>query len=162
MPQPDTPTPFEVVARDAAVRRAPKREVVLRVRELEQLVAGGTPSVVAACLQDARVLTPRTLRVYEGFAAQGARVRLLGQGLSAWLAPGVEGVDLDPDDPLVDQWTLVASGSRCLCFAARDLLSPTPDDAHRDFEWTLTADPRQVSEVLQRLGLPEHADVQRC
>ncbi len=147
--------PFEVVAASTCSTTAAKVDLLRRVRELEQhVLTGPTPRAAAACLQDARYLTSRTRQVYAELAARGAQVHLFARGLQAWVAPGVRGIDLDDDDPLVDQWTVVLTGDRPWCFAAQDLDVPGAADEQRSFSWALTYDPHVVARVAALLGLP--------
>ncbi len=148
-------TPFEVVAQHSSPATAAKTDLLHRVRELEQQALTGPPSLAAAaCLQDERYLTARTRQVYAELAARGAQVHLFARGLQAWVAPGVRGIGLDDGDPLVDQWTLVLTGERPLCFAARDLDVAGAADEQRSFSWALTRDPHVVARVAALLGLP--------
>jgi hypothetical protein len=80
------------------------------------------PRVVIACLQDVRYLTAATRGVCSALAAQGSRCQLYGRDLLACLGPGVVGVALNDDDPLVDVWAVVLlSGTRPVAMAATDL-----------------------------------------
>lgn len=146
--------PFEVVAASTCSTTAAKVDLLRRVRELEQhVLTGPTPRAAAACLQDARYLTSRTRQVYAELAARGAQVHLFARGLQAWVAPGVRGIDLDDDDALVDQWTLVLTGPQPVCFAAQDLNDAGERDDDRAFVWALTCDPAVVEQVASLLGL---------
>ena len=53
-------------------------------------------------------------------------------------APGVRGAALDPDDPLVGEWTLVLVGAHyAAAFIARDI-GDTGPDLERRFDYTIT------------------------
>lgn len=143
--------PFDLVAAAAPVSLAPKRELLLRVRDLEaRALSAGTTSAVA-CLQDERFLTPWTREVYRTLAGRGARVLLYARGLQAYLDEGVAGVDLADEDPLVDQWMVLFEGEDPVCLAARDLQGPDALE-ERSFEYAVTSDPAVVRSVADSLG----------
>jgi len=145
-------TPFSLVRAAAPARRAPKEELLHRVRQLEKTALDDAAVDIAiACLQDARFIEPATLAFYERAAARGADVALFARGAQAWLAEGVRGVDLDDDDPLGDQWTVLVVGDRPVCFAAQDLLEAIEHDDERTFEWAQTDDPAVCAEVRRAL-----------
>ena len=144
--------PFDRVAATAPVQVADKRELLLRVRDLEARALSSSTTCAVACLQDARFLTPWTRDVYRTLASRGAEVRLDGRGLQAYVAEGVRGVELDDDDPLVDEWTVVVEGDDPVCLAARDDQGPDVVD-ERTFRYAVTRDPVVVREVAASLGI---------
>ncbi len=136
-------TPFQVVSAVSAPAAADKAMLVRVTRRLERRALLDRPPAVAACLQDARFLTERTLEVYRGLAP----ARLYARGLHTALAQGVTGVPLDEDDPLVDEWTMVLPcPGGPVVFAATDL------GAER-WTWSQSEDPDVVAECGRLLGL---------
>ena len=95
-------TPYQIVSAVQPISRAAKRTLLSLCRELEREALLDPPREVAATLQDVRYLTPRTRAVYVALAEAGASARLFARSLQAWLAPGVTGVALDDEEPLVD------------------------------------------------------------
>ena len=89
----------------------------------------------------------------EALAAAGAPARLHARELQAWLAPGVTGVALDDDDPLVDEWVVVLPGDDPVVFAATDLRVPDCEDGDRCFSYGVSRDPAVVQECGRLLGL---------
>lgn len=154
------PTPFDIVRETERVQVDEKRALVAVTRELEREALADLPVAAAATLQDVRFLTPATRTVYGDLAARGTAVRLFARGLHAWLAPGVAGVALDEDDPLVDAWTVVLAGSRRpAVFAATDCGDDDVPDGDRLFRWALSRDPRVVQAVAALLGVgPSSSD----
>ena len=149
---PERTTPFSLVRDTAPVRRAPKEELLRRVRQLERsTLTAPAPETVLACLQDARFLDRQTLSFYETTAGRGAAVALFARGARAWLADGVRGVDLDDDDALGDQWTVLVCGPTSVCFAAQDLMEQVEHDDERTFECAQTDDPAVCADVLEVL-----------
>lgn len=143
--------PFDIVAAVAPTLRAPKREVLLLVRDLEARALSVATTCAVACLQDERFLTPWTREVYRTLAGRGATVRMYARGLQAYVDPGVAGVGLDDEDPLGDQWTVAFEGEDPVCLAARDLQDGDGDD-DRTFEYAVTSDPAVVRRVAASLG----------
>jgi DICT domain-containing protein len=139
-------TPYAVVTSVERPRTVTKSELVRLSRQLEVAAMARPPQVIAATLQDSRYLTARTRDVYRRLASAGADVTLLARGLQGWLAPGVRGVDIDEDDPLVDEWVVVLSSAhRPAVLAATDLHSPDAADPERDFSYATSSDPEVVA-----------------
>ena len=146
-------TAYAIVTSKATPEQATKGVLVEHVRALErQALDKADVAFAVACLQDARFLTPATIEVYAELARRGAQVLVLGRGVHAAIAPGVVGVDLDEDDPLGDEWTVLLAGRSFTCFVAQDLLVPAADDADRDFLWAQTDDPALVADVYDVLA----------
>jgi len=146
------PTPFELVSAVECARPAKKVELLSLTRALERQALASPPPLVAATLQDCRFLTARTRDVYARLAAAGARTTLLGRGLTSWVAPGVAGVALDDDDPLVDEWVIVTpvAGAPTV-FAATDLDEPCDADLERSFRYAVSHDPEVVDACTRLL-----------
>ena len=148
------PTPYEIVSAAEQVRESPKSALVAVTRGLEREALTDPPPAVAATLQDVRYLTPGTRAVYAELAAKGAPARLFARSLQAWLAPGVVGVALSDDDPLVDEWTVVLpSATHPVVFAATDCGLVGVDDGARTFCWAVSREPEVVRAAAQALGL---------
>jgi DICT domain-containing protein len=146
-------TPYALVSAAAEVRRGSKRELVALTRRLERQALQGAPPAVAASLQDVRFLTERTRGVYAELAAAGAVARLHARGLQSWLAPGVEGVALDDEDPLVDEWVVVLPGREPVVLAATDLHDDGCADDARSFTYGISHDPHVVAGCGRLLGI---------
>jgi hypothetical protein len=146
-------TPYELVRRTTPVQDATKRDLLRATRRLERTALQAPPPAVAATLQDARYLTDRTREVYAALAAAGSPARLHARDLQAWLAPGVTGVALDDDDPLVDEWVVVLPGADPVFFAATDLRVPDCEDDDRCFSYGISRDPAVVQGCGRLLGL---------
>ena len=153
----DLRTPYAVVSSVEAPRPVSKRELVRISRRLEAAAMAQPPQVMAAALQDQRFLTARTRAVYRRLASAGAAVTLLARGLQGWLEPGVRGVDLDEDDPLVDEWVVVLpSPTRPVVLAATDLRQPYAVDLDRDFAYAVSSDPEVVRACAVLLAGTRH------
>ena len=146
-------SPYDIVSSQVAPQTATKAELLEHVRALEhEALEGPDVAFAIACLQDVRFLTSATTRVYEELARRGAQVLVLGRGVHASIAPGVQGVDLDDDDPLGDEWSVLLAGRSFRCFVAQDLQTPTHEDDERAFTWAETDDYRLVAEVYDVLA----------
>ncbi len=144
-------TPYALVTEAEEPVRAYKHELLRLSRRLERAALADPPPVVAASLQDARFLTDHTRTVYANLAAAGSKATLHARGLQSWVAPGVVGVSLDDDDPLVDEWTVVLpSPAGPVVFAATDLAEPCDQDSERCFLYAVSRD-RDVVEACARL-----------
>ena len=145
-------TPYSVVSSLERPRPVSKRDLVHLSRQLERAAFLEPPHAVAAALQDQRFLTARTRDTYRRLAAAGTPVTLYARGLPSWLAPGVHGVDLDEDDPLVDEWVVVlASPRHPTVLAAIDLKHPRTADLDRTFEHAVSHDEQIVRQCLALL-----------
>ena len=148
-------TPFDVVVEYEPARRLDKATLFTLSRRLESAAIVGGATAAAATLQDARHLGPVTRANYAKLAVGGATVRLFARGLQSWLAPGVEGVALEEDDRLVDQWCVVlVGGAAPAVLAATDLYEAGHADADRSFLGAVTYDAKAV-EACARLLLDE-------
>ena len=147
------PTPYAVVASTQTPRPTTKRELIGRCRELERGALDAPPEAAAVALQDQRFLTPRTREVYASLAEAGTAVRMLARGLQSWLAPGVTGISLDDDDPLVDEWVVVVPGAEPVVLAARDLGQSDCADDDRAFSYAVSHDPHVVAACGRLLGI---------
>ena len=146
-------TPYSVVS--AAVTCTPigKEGLVAISRELELQALAAPPPAMASALQDGRFVSERTREVYAELAAAGTRVRLYARGLQTWLAPGVTGISLDDDDPLVDEWAVVLpSADDPVVLAATDL-GAGGDGIDRQFLHGVSRDPEVVAECARLLGV---------
>jgi hypothetical protein len=146
-------TPYEIVTAVETVRTAEKRALIAVTRGLEREALLDPPRVLAATFQDARFVTPQTREVYAQLAEQGTDVRLHARGLQAWLAPGVRGVAVDDDEPVVDEWSLVMPCEQHpAVFVATDGV-PGGADGALSYTWALSRDPDVVRACAHALGL---------
>jgi EAL domain-containing protein (putative c-di-GMP-specific phosphodiesterase class I) len=133
-------TPFDLL--NPQQLRVGSKEVLLGIsRHIEQQGSRlTTPPVVLSAFQDAERFTPATAIRYERLARRCPLVVALANGLNHEPAPGVRGADLAADDPLHQEWTVVAVGTHYTgALIAKDLGDPGPD-LERRFLFTLTHD----------------------
>ncbi|MCZ4491108.1 MAG: diguanylate cyclase [Conexibacter sp.] len=104
-------TPFEVVAAERSIGEASKRLLLPMSQHLEQRALRiGEGAVILSAFQQARHFTPATVRRYEKLARHSSLVAAFGVGLGAEPIHGVRGAELDPDDPLAGEWSVVVLG----------------------------------------------------
>ncbi len=132
-------SPFDLVRTRGDLRVGRKRLLQAMSRHIEsQAKAQSDPPVVLAAFQTANRFTPALARRYAGLADSCPFVGALGAGLPAVPATGVSGADLDPDDPLCGEWTVVVVGPHYAgALIARDLGDDGPDRERR-FEFMIT------------------------
>jgi hypothetical protein len=126
---------------------------VLVTRRLERAAVELRPPAVAATLQDARLPDRPDPRRLRRAGRGGGSARLYARGLQSWLAPGVTGICLDDDDPLVDEWVVVLPGREPVVFAATDLGDTDCADDERCFRYAMSSDPDVVAACGRLLGI---------
>jgi len=62
----------------------------------------------------------------------------------------VRGVDLQPEDPLCEEWVIVALGADT-ALVARELPGPAERDSDRRFEFLITSDRALVTRAARSL-----------
>jgi DICT domain-containing protein len=68
------------------------------------------------------------------------------------LGGGVRGVELQPDDPLCQEWVVVTLGAdTCRALVARELRSAARHDGDRRFEFLITSDRALVTRAARGL-----------
>jgi diguanylate cyclase (GGDEF)-like protein/PAS domain S-box-containing protein len=110
---PDLPgsTPFEVVAAVRSTGEATKRLLLPMSHHLEaRALRIGEGAVILSAFQDARHFTKATMRRYETLARRSSLVAAFGVGLADEPVHGVRGAQLDPDDVLAGEWSVIVLG----------------------------------------------------
>jgi EAL domain-containing protein (putative c-di-GMP-specific phosphodiesterase class I) len=132
-PRPAGSSPFDVVSAERPPATATKRLLLPMSLHLEhQAMRIGEGAVVLSAFQTADRFTPATLRRYERLAASASLVAAFGIGLPVEPCPGVRGANIEPGDPLTDEWSVVVVGPHfAAALVARDLGDAGPDDDRR-------------------------------
>ena len=133
--------PSDLVGVDGASRIAPKRLLYALAQDIERQAGNeADPPVVLASFQQAHHFSEATAQRYARLAERCPLVAVFGADLPPEPAPGVRGVALHADDPMLGEWTLVAVGAHyCAALIACDLGDDGPDDERR-FEFLLSHD----------------------
>jgi DICT domain-containing protein len=101
----------------------------------------GEGAVILSAFQHARHFTPKTLRRYEGLARRASLVAAFGVGLPAEPVHGVRGAELDDDDALAGEWSVVVIGPHFAgALVARDLGDAGVPDRDRRFTFATAYD----------------------
>lgn len=156
VPQPPdvTPaTPFDAV--DATQLRTAKKGLLLAIsHHLEsQGLYLQTPPVILSTFQKVERFTPHTTIRYSSLAERCPLVAAMGEGMPAEPVPGVRGVELSPNDPLVDEWVVVVVGAHYHgALIARDLGDEgSLADPNRRFSYVVTHNSETVLAAARSL-----------
>jgi EAL domain-containing protein (putative c-di-GMP-specific phosphodiesterase class I) len=116
-------TPYETVSTTCPTGELSRAELLNATRLLEaRALDPAEPAVLLACFQEARHFTPATAGRYAGYAESSGLVMAFATELPSRPAPGVNGVALRADDPLCDEWNVIAVGPHFVgALVARDL-----------------------------------------
>lgn len=134
-------TPYAIASSRTAPRRGTKRLLVQMSKALEkQAESTGTSMLALGTFQDARHFTPATGARWRRLADAIGFAGVYGVGLHAVLDGNIRHAPLDPDDALVDEWTVIVLGPHhAAMLSARDLHDNGPD-LDRTFDFVQTYD----------------------
>jgi len=148
-------TPFEILSERVPATSAKRSELLKIVRLLEVEALAEPPDAGYGVLQDARLLTPMTERIWSRLAHAGTSSTLFAQGLRTDPALDVLGVPLAEDDPLADEWVVLFTGPAPVVLAATDLPYERWDQ-DRTFAYGVSRRPEVVAlahaALLQRVA----------
>ena len=133
-PSHSDPTPFGAAAQEREVRTAGKALLLAMSNHLErQAAAIGESCLVLTTFQTAAAFAPARRR-YAALARGNAYVAVFGSGIADHAAPGVRGIDLDPEEPLSLEWNLVIVGPHFAAVLAARSDNPVTDaDSRWDY-----------------------------
>jgi DICT domain-containing protein len=122
-------TPYVIVSADRVPRTGDKRLLIEMSKALEaHAAAAGPGTLVLGTFQEARQFTPATARRWRSLADRAGFAGVYGVGLPQMLNGNVQYAPLDPDDDLVNEWTVVVLGPHVAALlSARDRHEPVPD-----------------------------------
>lgn len=145
-------SPFETASRERQSSRTTKGLLIPMSQHLEDRILNiDGAAVVFGCFQEARHFDGTTRRRYQAIAEQTTMCAALGQQMPADPAPGVRGGRLDPDDPLVGEWIVIAIGTHyAVALLAHDRGDDLPELSRR-FDFVITHDRRLVVQAAQQV-----------
>lgn len=145
--------PFDLLKREATVRRAPKRMVYSISRHLERQAAGlGRGAIVLTTFEGKHLFGEATQRRYAAMAKDAALVAAIGPGLGADPAPGVRGSRTGDDDPTLSDWSVIVIGHHfAAALASRGLDHDGRPDLERERDFLVTYDRAHVIEAASLL-----------
>jgi diguanylate cyclase (GGDEF)-like protein/PAS domain S-box-containing protein len=145
-------TPFEVVAAERETAAATKHLLLPMSHHLEhRALRIGEGAVILSAFQDAKHFTPKTVRRYETLARGASLVGALGVGLGEAPVPGVRGAQIDPDDPLAGEWSVVVLGPHFAGALVAVDLGDTGPDRQRRFDFAIVYDRGLVIDAAKTL-----------
>jgi DICT domain-containing protein len=107
--------------------------------------------VILSAFQEAKHFTKATVRRYETLARGASLVAAFGVGLGETPAHGVRGAELDPDDPLAGEWSVLVVGPHFTgALVGRDL-GDAGADRDRRFAFAMTYDRALVLDAARTL-----------
>jgi diguanylate cyclase (GGDEF)-like protein/PAS domain S-box-containing protein len=135
-------TPFSVVEAVRPVGEATKRLLLPMSHHLEERALRiGEGAVILSAFQEAKHFTPATVRRYEGLARRASLVAAFGVGLPVEPVHGVRGAELDADDVLAGEWSVVVLGPHFAgALVGRDLGDTDRPDRDRRFAFATVYD----------------------
>ena len=146
-------TPFSAV--DSSKTHVAKKGLLVGIsHHLESQGASlETPPVILSTFQKVERFTSPTLTRYSSLAQRCPLIAALGEGMTAEPAPGVRGVELSSDDPLVDEWVVAVVGTHYHgALIARDLGDEgSLADPDRHFSYIVTHDSDTVLAAARSL-----------
>ncbi|HEX5922746.1 MAG TPA: diguanylate cyclase [Baekduia sp.] len=128
-------TPFEVIGAVRQIGEAPKRVLLPMSHHLEERALRiGEGAVILSAFQEARHFTKATARRYEALARRASLVAAFGVGMPDEPVHGVRGAQLDPDDALAGEWSVIVLGPHFAgALVGRDLGDVDRADDERRF-----------------------------
>jgi diguanylate cyclase (GGDEF)-like protein/PAS domain S-box-containing protein len=128
-------TPFEVVTAAREASEATKRLLLPMSHHLEaRALRIGEGAVILSAFQEARHFTAATLRRYEELARRSSLVAAFAVGLADEPVHGVRGAQLDPEDALAGEWSVIVLGPHFAgALVGRDLGDVDCADGERRF-----------------------------
>ncbi|WP_084285597.1 diguanylate cyclase domain-containing protein [Solirubrobacter soli] len=145
-------TPFEIVTADRSTAHATKRLLLPMSHHLEhRALRIGEGAVILSAFQDAKHFTPKTVRRYETLVRGASLVGALGVGLGEEPIPGVRGAQIEADDPLAGEWSVVVLGPHFAGALVAMDLGDTGPDRERRFEFAIVYDRGLVIAAAQTL-----------
>lgn len=149
---PSDGTPYALVSAHGQIRRGTKRLLIQLSKALEvQARASSSSMLVLGTFQQAAHFTTATSSRWRHLAEAVGFAGVYGVGLSVMLDGNVRHAPLDPDDDLVNEWTVVTLGPHhAALLSARDLHDNGPD-LERTFDFVQTYDRAAVTQAAHAI-----------
>jgi DICT domain-containing protein len=134
-------TPYEVIAGERSQATATKSLLLPMSHHMEnRALRIGEGAVVLSAFQDAKHFTAKTVRRYELLARGASLVAALGVGLGEEPVAGVRGANIEPDDPLAGEWSVIVIGPHFTGALVAQDLGDTGRERDRRFVFTTAYD----------------------
>ncbi len=134
-------TPFIMASRVRPPATSTRALLAATSHHLENEILHATgKAVLLSSFQVAANFTPGIRRRYERLARHTVLAAALAQDMMDPLGSGVRGVDLDPDDPLCREWTVIVLGSQLAAALIAQRVDNSPPTGAGQFEAIITHD----------------------
>ncbi|GAC69450.1 EAL domain-containing protein [Gordonia soli] len=145
-------TPYALASRVGTPRRGTKRLLVEMSKSLEaQAAAVGQAMIVVGTFQHAQHFTALTSERWHRLADITGFAGVYGVGLSHMLDGNIQHAPLDPEDDLVNEWTVAVLGPHfSALLSARDLHDNGPD-LERTFDFIQSFDRMTVTQAVHTI-----------
>jgi DICT domain-containing protein len=141
-------------ANDRRALRVARRDVVMAFSRpiVEQARQSVDHPIVLAAPQRPQHFAADSRQIYQELATTSTLVAVFGRNVAADFGGGVRGVELQPDDPLCEEWVIVTIGAHTAsALVARELDDPSPRDGDRRFEFLITSDRALVTAAARSM-----------
>lgn len=151
-PMPVQTSPFQGLPASITLRHSTKALLIEVSKHLEREATRlDRTCLVVSTFQHAKHFTPSTARRYQKLAEKVGFVGAIGADVDVEPVPGVRGADLQPGDPVRDEWDIaVLAPHFAAALIARDAGSEGVD-RERAFEFVLTYDRNTVEATARSL-----------
>lgn len=122
-PPAEAASPFDITSAEHLATSSTKRLLIEMSTHIEcQAALSGPDTLTLGTFQHARQFGPTTRRRWRAMAARIAYTGVYGVDMRGMTDPGITHSDLDPTDPLIEEWNIVVLGQfYCCVLSARDL-----------------------------------------
>ncbi len=147
-------SPYQLATAGRDSKPSTKRLLIEVSKGLESIASASLQTaVILGAFEKAEHFTPHTARRWELMATSAALVGALAAGIDPEPAPKVRGADLEPDDPVCEEWVVVVlSPHFSAVLAAKDMSDGGPD-MQRRFSYVLSHDPQLTVDCARSLLL---------
>ncbi|MGV9860513.1 DICT sensory domain-containing protein [Gordonia sp. NPDC003425] len=150
-PPPQQATPFAIVEAAIVARPATKRLLVAMSKEIERQAHATHAAVVLGTFQFERNFSSSTARRWQAMSETVGLVGVYGVGVTAIRDGNVHRAPLDPDDDLVEEWTVAVLGPHfAAVLSARDRHEDAPE-LDRRFDFVQSYDRTVVTQCVHSI-----------
>ncbi|GHJ43070.1 hypothetical protein Cs7R123_04120 [Catellatospora sp. TT07R-123] len=145
-------TPFQIARRYRDPALTTRRALIRVSARLEAMASRAPEAMVLLATFQHRVHFTATVRTrYAAWAAGGAFIAVFAGGMPARPAPGLRGVTLRADDPLVGEWTVIVVNSYFAGGLFAEEVRSTGGDGQREFDAIVSYDRALLTEAAHSL-----------
>lgn len=147
-------SPYQLAAAGRDSKPSTKRLLVEVSKGLESIASQSLQTaVILGSFEKREHFTTLTAHRWEVMATRAALVGALAVGIDAEPAPKVRGADLEPDDPVREEWVVVVLSPHFSAVLAAKDMGDTGPDMNRRFSYVLSHDPQLTVDCARSLLL---------